>query len=127
MAALRYIDLVLLWLTVPVALAVGAPQLGVLLAAVAWTAQRLVAIAVDRRARQRDNVRDAIALNMATMLGRMWLVGCTIVIAAFAGDREDGAAAAVVLLIVFTISLATTILTRALSSDRAGPQTPTHA
>ena len=75
MAALRYIDLVLLWLTVPVALAVGAPQLGVLLAAVAWTAQRLVAIAVDRRARQRDNVRDAIALNMATMLGRMWLVG----------------------------------------------------
>ena len=127
MAALRYIDLVLLWLTVPVALALGAPQLGVLLAAVAWTAQRLVAVAVDRRARERDNVRDAIALNMATMLGRMWLIGCTIVIAAFAGDRADGAAAAVVLLVVFTISLATTILTRALSSDRAGSRTATHA
>lgn len=127
MAALRYIDLVLLWLTVPVALALGAPQLGVLLAAVVWTAQRLVAIAVDRRARARDNVRDAIALNIATMLGRMWLIGCAIVVAALAGERADGAAAAIVLLLVFTISLVTTLLTRSLSSERPGSQTPTHA
>ena len=127
MNALRYIDLVLLWLTLPVALVLGAPALGLLLAAVAWTVQRLVAIGVDRRARERDSARDALALNMATMLGRMWLIGCTIVVAAFAGEREDGAAAAIVLLIVFTISLATTILTRSLSDHGPRSQTPTHA
>lgn len=129
MTALRYIDLVLLWLTVPVALALGAPQLGVLLAAVAWTVQRFVAITVDRRARRRESVRDAIALNTATMLGRMWLIGCTVLVAGLGGSREDGAAAAIVLLVVFTVALATTLLTRSLGSTvpRSHTADPGHA
>ncbi len=127
MTALRYIDLILLWLTVPVALALGAPRLGVVLAAVAWTVQRIVAVAVDRRARARDSVRDAIALNAATMLGRMWLIGCTILVAGLGGSREDGAAAAVVLLVVFTIALMTTLLTRSLSPSPPGSHTAGHA
>jgi hypothetical protein len=120
MTALRYIDLVLLWLTVPLALALGAPALGVLLAAVVWTVQRFVALAVERRARERDSVREAIGMNMATMLGRMWLIGCTIVAAGIGGERADGAAAAIVMLIVFTVSLAVTLLTRSLGDD--GPR-----
>jgi hypothetical protein len=121
MTALRYIDLVLLWLTVPLALALGAPVLGVLVAAVVWTIQRFVALAVDRKARERDNVREALGMNMATMLGRMWLIGATIVAVGIGGERRDGAAAAIVLLVVFTISLAATLLTRSLSDD--GPRT----
>lgn len=124
MTALRYVDLVLLWLTVPVALALGAPALGVLLAAVVWTVQRFVALAVERRARERESVREAIGLNMATMLGRMWLIGATIVVAGVAGSRADGAAAAIVLLVVFTISLAATLLGRSLSADRSGTTDP---
>jgi len=124
MTALRYIDLVLLWLTVPLALALGAPALGVLLAAVVWTVQRFVAVAVDRRARRRENPREALGLNVATMLGRMWLIGATIVAAGLGGSREDGAAAAIVLLVVFTISLAVTLLTRSLSDDGPRPADP---
>ena len=124
MKALRYIDLVLLWLTVPVALALGAPTLGVLLAAAVWTVQRFVALAVERRARRRDNVREALGLNMATMLGRMWLMGGTIVVAGVGGAREDGAAAAIVLLVVFTISLAATLLTRSLNDNGPQPGNP---
>ncbi|MGH2941770.1 MAG: hypothetical protein ACRDLN_03205 [Solirubrobacteraceae bacterium] len=120
MTALRYVDLVLLWLTVPVALALRAPALGVLLAAVVWTVQRFVALAVERKARERESVREAIGLSMATMLGRMWLIGCTIVVAGVGGERRDGAAAAIVLLVVFTISLAATLLTRTLNDD--GPR-----
>lgn len=127
MTALRYIDLVLLWLTVPLALALGAPSLGVLLAAVAWTVQRFVALAVDRRARKRESVRDAIALNTATMLGRMWLIACAILAAGLGGTREDGAAAAVVLLVVFTISLATTLVMRSLSPPAPRSHTPGRA
>jgi hypothetical protein len=121
MTALRYIDLVLLWLTVPVALALGAPVLGVVVAAVVWTVQRFVALAVERRARTRESIREAIGMNMATMIGRMWLMGCTILVVGLAGSREDGAAAAIVLLIVFTISLGATLLARSLSDD--GPRT----
>lgn len=127
MTALRYIDLVLLWLTVPVALALGAPSFGLLLAAIVWTVQRLVALEVDRRAALRESAREAIGLNMATMMIRMWLVGTTVVVAGVAGEREDGVAAAVVLLVAFTVSLAATLLNRALSRPGPRPGTPNTA
>lgn len=127
MTALRYIDLVLLWLTVPLALALGAPQLGVLLAAVVWTVQRLVALDVDRRARERASVREAIGLNMATMFARMWLIGATVVVAGVAGERQDGAAAAAVLLVAFTISFVSTLLNRSLTRAAPRSRTPERA
>lgn len=128
MTALRYIDLVLLWLTVPLALVLGAPQLGVLLAAGVWTVQRVVALVVDRKAIARETARAAIGLNMATMFVRLWLVVCTIVVAGVGGSREDGVAAAGVLLVVFTISFAATLLLRSLSRPGgAPPGSPSHA
>ncbi len=127
MTALRYIDLVLLWLTVPVALALGAPTLGLLLGAVVWTVQRLVALEVDRRAVQRENVREAIGLNLATMFARLWLVCTTVVVAGVGGAREDGVAAAAVLLVAFTISLVSTLVTRALTRTAPRPGNPTPA
>jgi hypothetical protein len=127
MTALRYIDLVLLWLSVPLALALGAPALGLLLAAIVWTVQRLVALAVDRRAVQRESVREAIGLNLATMFARMWLVCATVVVAGVGGEREDGVAAATVLLVAFTISLVATLVTRALSRPGPRPGNPTPA
>ena len=127
MTALRYIDLVLLWLTVPLALALGAPPAGLMLAAVVWTVQRFVALAVDRRARRRDSAREAIGLNMATMMVRQWLLAGTVVVAGVGIGREDGVTAAAVLLVAFTISLAATLLLRALSRADPRPGTPTHA
>ncbi len=127
MVALRYIDLVLLWLTVPLALALGAPAFGLLLAAGVWTVQRILALAVDRKALQRESAREAIGMNMATMFGRMWLLGATVVVAGVAGSRPDGVTAALVLLGAFTISLAATLLNRALSRSAPRPGTPEHA
>jgi len=127
MTALRYLDLVLLWLTVPLALVLGAPQLGLLLGAAVWTVQRLAAFAVDRKARERESVREAIGLNMATMMVRMWLVGTAVVVAGVGGEREDGVAAAVTLLAAFTVAFATTLLNRSLSRGAPPPGTATHA
>ena len=127
MTALRYIDLVLLWLTVPVALVLGAPQFGVLLAAVVWTVQRLTALEMDRRAQARESAREAIGLNMVTMIVRMWLIGATVVIAGVAGEREDGVAAAVVLLATFTVAFAATLLNRSLTRSAPRPGTAKHA
>jgi hypothetical protein len=126
MIALRYIDLVLLWLTVPVALALGAPQFGLLIAAVVWTAQRITALKVDERARGKD-ARQALGLNMVTLIVRMWLVATTVVVAGVAGEREDGVTAAVVLLIVFTVCFAATLLNRTLTRPGSRQGTPTHA
>lgn len=118
MTQLRYLDLVLLWLTVPLLLVLEAPEFGVLVAAIVWTAQRIVALQVDRIARGRETVRAAIGLNVATMMGRMWLLAAAIVTAGVAGERQDGVAAALVLLGAFTIAFAMTLLQRVL--DRAG-------
>ncbi len=121
MAALRYMDIVLVWLSVPVALLLGAPALGVLAGAGAWTLTRIIAFAVEARARRQESVRDALGLNFAAMMGRIWLLVSTILAAGLAGSREDGLAAAVLLLAAFTLSFATTLLTRSLTRK------PTHA
>jgi hypothetical protein len=130
MTALRYIDLVLLWLSVPLLLVLGAPQLGVLLAAVVWTVQRAVALGVDRRAQRFESPRETIGLNVATMFARLWLMGGAVVVAGVAGEREDGAAAAAVLLAVFTVAFATTLLHRSLQragGGKPGSGSPSHA
>jgi len=130
MTALRYIDLVLLWLSVPLLLVLGAPQFGVLLAAVVWTVQRAVALGVDRRAQRSESLRETIGLNVATMFARLWLMGGAVVVAGVAGEREDGAAAAAVLLVVFTVAFATTLLQRSLQptgGEKPGPGSPSHA
>jgi hypothetical protein len=119
--ALRYLDLVLLWLSVPLALLLGAPALGILVAAGAWTLQRIVALAVDRRARASEDVREALGLNVAVMLGRVWLLGATVLAVGLAGSREDGVAAAALLLVVFTLAFSATLLERSLNGK------PTHA
>ena len=123
MTALRYIDLILLWLTVPLALVLGAPPLGLLVAALVWTVQRAIAISVDRHARGRENVREAIGLNMATMFGRMWLLGGAVVACGVGGEREDGVAAALVLLGAFTVAFATSLLLRSLERSDAPADT----
>ena len=127
MTALRYVDFVLLWLTVPLAIALGAPELGILIGAVTWTVQRGIALVVDRKARERETVREAIGLNMATMMARMWLVGTAVVVAGVGGQREDGVAAAAVLIGAFTISFVATIVARSLRRADARPRTPSHA
>ena len=127
MTALRYVDLVLVWLTVPLAIVLGAPALGVLIGAATWTVQRLIALFVDDKARARESVREAIGLNMATMFARMWLVGTGVVVAGVGGEREDGVAAAAVLLGAFTIAFAGTLVSRSLRRADAGTGTPKHA
>ena len=121
MTALRYLDLALVWMSAPLAIALGAPALGILAGAIAWTVTRLIALGVERRARRRDDVREGLALNFAAMMGRVWLLVSTILAAGLAGSRQDGVAAAVLLLAAFTLTFATTLLTRSLTRK------PTHA
>jgi Zn-dependent protease with chaperone function len=41
-----------------------------------------------------------------TTLGRVWLMATTVLLTGLLGEREDGLAAAVLLLVLFTISFA---------------------
>lgn len=84
---------------------------------------RPIASRTFSRARARENVREAIGLNMATMLGRMWLLAGVVVVCGTAGDRQDGVAAALVLLGAFTIAFATSLLLRSLERGSSRSET----
>ena len=104
---LQYLDVVLVVLATPVALALGAPAFGLLLAAGAWLVQRALAHA-DRRwiARARPS-GSRLGLDVAESFGRIWLLAGAIVVAGVVGGRADGLAAALAIFAAYSVAFAT--------------------
>jgi hypothetical protein len=102
---LRYLDVVLVVLAVPVALVLGAPAVGVVVSAAAWLIQRVLASAGQRWiASQGANAR--FGLNLVDGFGRVWLLAGAIVLAAVIGGRRDGLAAALLIFAAYSIAFA---------------------
>jgi hypothetical protein len=118
-SALRYIDIFLVVVTAPVLVLLGAPVLGTLVGAAAWIAQRGAAVLIESRARKTENVRAAVGLSLAGVMGRAWLVALTILAVGLAGSRKDGLAAAILILAAFTIYFGTSLAVRALERSSA--------
>jgi hypothetical protein len=105
MTVLRYLDVVLVVLAVPVALALGAPVVGVVVSAAAWLLQRVLAGAGQRWIAGRG--ADArFGLNLVDGFGRIWLLAGAIVLAAVIGGRRDGLAAALLIFCAYSIAFA---------------------
>jgi hypothetical protein len=104
-AVLHYLDVVLVAIATPVALALGAPTIGVVVGAGAWMAQRVVAHAGQRFIASRGP--DArFGLNLVDGFGRIWLLAGGIVLAGIAGGRRDGLAAAVLIFAAYSVAFA---------------------
>ena len=101
---LRYLDLAVLALSLPIFIAAGLPLLGWAGAAVAWLLQRLLTAAVNKRAEASSDPRTVAGLLTASMIARGWLVAGTIFAVGMA-DREAGLAAAVLAVALFTFYL----------------------
>lgn len=103
------LDLVILLPGVLVALALGAPAFGVLVGAGAWLLQRVAAVA-DRRIIQRAaEPGSRLGLHFVDAFARIWLLAGGIVLAGAAGSHEDGLAAALLILVEYSISFAVRI------------------
>jgi hypothetical protein len=106
---LTKLDVIVLVPAVLVALALGAPTFGVLVGAGAWLLQRLVALA-DRRAIVRAaEPGSRLGLNFIDAFARIWLLVGGIVVAGAVGSRQDGLAAALVILAAYSIAFAVRI------------------
>jgi hypothetical protein len=106
--AARYADLAVLVLALPVFLLIGASMLGYFAMAVAWLVQRGVQLAAERAATRalREGVRrNALGFLAGATLARLWIVTLTILVVGLAGSREAGLAAAVLALVLVTVSL----------------------
>ncbi|HEY8083270.1 MAG TPA: hypothetical protein VIE64_06900 [Solirubrobacterales bacterium] len=104
----KYVDLLALAAALAVFVLGGLPLLGYAVAAGAWLAQRGIQMIATRRVSKelaRGNRQRAMGTLAATTLGRVWLMVTAALLAGLA-DHEAGLAAAVLLLVLFTISLA---------------------
>ena len=111
MLALRYLDIVLLVLALPVFLAADLPMLGYLAGAVAWLAQRALQLYLNRRAVAERDPRKVVGIAAGSMIGRGWLVALTI-FAAGLEDNDAGMAAAVLVIVLFTAYFTVSMILR---------------
>ncbi len=120
LAPLRYLDVVLVVLAAPFVILLGGPVLGYVVGAGVWIAQRLLEAWLDGVARRSD-VRRGIGLKVASMIGRVWLIGIGVLAVGLGAEREDGFTAALVCLAAYTVHLATSLLLRPLERNPDHP------
>jgi len=104
----KYVDLLVLAAALAAFLLGGWPLLGYAAGAVAWLVQRAIQTIAGRRAQAElaaGNRQKAMGIVAATTLGRVWLMA-TVVLLVGLGEREAGLAAAVLVLVLFTVSFA---------------------
>lgn len=104
----KYVDLLLLAAGLAVFVLGGFPMLGYAVAAAAWLIQRGVQVFATRRANEElraGNRQKAMGIVAATTLGRVWLMATAVLLVGLS-DRKAGLAAAVLVLVLFTVSFA---------------------
>jgi hypothetical protein len=104
----RYADVLLVILAAPFVILMGGPLLGYVAGAGAWIVTRVLGVYVERAAKGRS-AKAQVGLNFGVLMGRVWILGITILVVGLAGEREDGLMAALVALVAFTVYLATTL------------------
>jgi hypothetical protein len=104
----KHVDLLVLAAALAVFALGGLPLLGYAVAAAAWLAQRGIQVLAGRRVAAElaaGNRQRAMGIVAATTLGRVWLMVTAVLLGGLA-EREAGLAAAILLLVLFTISFA---------------------
>lgn len=114
LAPIRYADVLLVILAAPFVVLMDLPALGYAVGAVAWILQRVVAAVVERAGRRSGDMRKALGLGIASSMARSWLVALAILGVGLTAEREDGLTAALLVLVAFTVFLATSLSLRAL-------------
>jgi hypothetical protein len=104
----KYVDLLLLAVALAVFLLGDLPLLGYAVGAVAWLAQRGIQMVAAKRSQaelKAGNRQKAMGIVAATTLGRVWLMATAVLLVGLA-EREAGLSAAILVLVLFTVSFA---------------------
>jgi hypothetical protein len=109
---LRWLDLIVIVAAVPFVLISSLPSAGFAIGAGTWLAARLVVTHVERRAWSASDTRARAALHLTAILGRVWFIALGVLVARFAIGTPDGIAAAVTVLVAFTIELMMKLIVR---------------
>lgn len=116
MTFLRYLDLALVAIALPVFLAAGLPLAGWGVGAGAWLLQRGLQTYLKRRADASRDPRTVVGLLAGSMIGRGWLVALAVLLVGL-GDRHAGLAAAVLVIALFTVYFTMRMILRPFDSQ----------
>ena len=108
---MRFLDLAILAVALPIFVAAGLPLLGWLGAAVGWLTQRGVQHLIEKRARASDDPRTVAGLLTGSMIARGWIVAGSIFVVGLA-EREAGLSAAILAITLFTFYFTGTMISR---------------
>jgi hypothetical protein len=114
---LRFLDLALLALALPIFVAADLPLLGWAGAASGWLIQRAVQVAIERRARASNDPRTVAGLLTGSMIARGWIIAGSIFIVGLS-EREAGLAAAILAITLFTFYFTGQLIGRPFEADR---------
>ena len=112
MVFVRYLDVCLVLATAPFVLVAGLPLFGYLVGACAWILTRLGTVYMQERARRVGDPKLRAGLQVGSMMGRIWAVVLAVILARFAGGKDDGIMAAALVLAAFTVYFVMSFITR---------------
>jgi hypothetical protein len=115
---LRFVDLAVLALALPVFLAADLPLLGWAGVTAAWLLQRAVQATFLRRAQASGDARSAVGLMSVSLIGRVWFLAL-VVLGIGLADRDSGLPAAVLTAVVFQVWFTAYIVGRGMEGHTA--------
>lgn len=124
MPLLRNLDLVVLAIALPVFVVAGWPLGGYATALVIWAMWRGIGAITDRKAAEADDPKHVVGIATGSMIGRGWLMGLTLLGVGLATSDDVGLSAAVLCVVLFTVSFTTRMLLRPFEAAGAGSPTP---
>lgn len=120
-AFLRYLDLLLALLALPLFVLADLPLAGWLTGAGTYAAQRAIGTWTARRAAASDDTRTTVGLMAGSMIGRGWLVALTIFAVGVAVSDEAGLSAAVLFIALFTVYFTMNMILRPFEMEDPRP------
>ena len=109
--AVRYLDLAVIALALPVFLLADLPLLGWIGAAVGWGGQRLIQAGLEKKASMTEDPKGFFRLLAGSLIGRSWFL-VLVIFATGLIERSAGLYAALLALITFTTYLIVSVIFR---------------
>jgi hypothetical protein len=112
MPVLSYFDVLLVVVAAPIMLLIGVPAVGYGVGAGAWILLRVAGIGVERYASATPEASRQIGLRLGYMLGRLFSLAIAVILVRKSYGQNAGLACLAVIVLAFTIQLATSPFTR---------------
>ena len=113
-----YLDLVVVVVGGVVALALGAPEIGVVVGATSWIVVRVVSIMLERRLDGVADLRRRLMYGVGFRLLRVWVLVLAIIAVGVTSTRENALTTAIVIFAAFSVHFACSALTQVTSRGR---------